>query len=159
MTLHSFLSITLAGVLFAAPTAHAGDTPTDQCVARASASLDALVHGDYAGARKDFNAAVSEAVSAASLEQVWAQVQSQAGAYQKHAEPQRQSLGGHEVVVTPVSFTLVSLNFVVACDPDDRVNTFRFVPVEAAARSAAPPPADAHTRVDGVQQRDRKSVV
>lgn len=150
MTLHAFLSITLAGVLFTAPAAHAADTPTDPCVARSAASLDALVRGDYAGARKDFNAAVSQAVSVATLEQVWTQIQSQAGAYQKHAEPQQQSMDGHAVVVTPVSFARMPLNFVVACDDDGRISTFRLVPVEAMARRAVPPPVAAHTRADGV---------
>ena len=76
MTLHSFLSIALAGVLFAAPTAQAADAAADQCVARSTASLDALVRGDYAGARKDFNAAVRQALDIATLEQAWTQIQS-----------------------------------------------------------------------------------
>ena len=150
MTPHSFLSITFAGVLLAAPIAHAAGTPTDQCVARSSAALQALLRGDYVGTRKDFNAAVSQAVSAAALEQVWAQLQSQAGAYQEHAEPQRQNLGDQKVVITTLSFANMPLNYVVACDDDGRISSFRFIPAEAAARSAAPTPTAAHTRADGV---------
>lgn len=148
---HSFLVTTLAGVLFAAPTAHAADTPADQCVARSSASLDALVRGDYTGARKDFNAAVGQAADAARLEQVWARMQAQAGAYRKHAEPQRQSMGGHEVVVTPVSFANMPLDFVVACDDDGKISTFRFVPPSAVASDAEPSAASAHAGVDGAR--------
>jgi dienelactone hydrolase len=153
MLLQSFLSATLAGMLLVAPVVHA-DTSTAQCVARSTASLDALVRGDYAGARKDFNATVSQAVDAARLEQVWTQIQSQAGAYQKHAEPQRQNMGGHDVVVTPMSFANTPLDFVLACDDDGKISTFRFMPAGAAAAAAhrsAPPPASAHTEADGVR--------
>lgn len=41
---------------------------------RAGASLDALVRADYAGARKDFNASVSDALDASRLESAWTQM-------------------------------------------------------------------------------------
>lgn len=150
MLLHSILPVTLAGMLFAAPIAHV-DTPAAQCVARSTASLDALVRGDYAGARKDFNATVSQALGAARLEQVWTQIQSQAGAYQEHAEPQRQNLGGHAVVVTPVSFANMPLDFVVACNDDGKISSFRFIPPDAMARSNVPPPVNGHVDANGVR--------
>lgn len=153
MLLHSFLSVTFAGVLLAVPTVHAADMPTDQCVARSSASLDALVRGDYADARKDFSAAVGQALDATRLEQVWTQIQSQAGAYREHAEPQRQSMGGHEVVVTTVSFANMPLDFLVACDGDGKISTFRFVPSHAIGGSTAPSAASAHAGADGVNAR------
>ena len=152
--LHSVLSTTLAGMLLAVPAAHAADATVDRCVTRSTASLDVLVRGDYAGARKDFNAAVGHAVDAARLERVWTQIQGQAGAYQKHAGAQRQNMGGHDVVVTPVSFANMPLDFVVACDDDGKISTFRFMPAGAAAAAAhrsVPPPVNAHVDADGVR--------
>jgi len=152
--LHSVLSATLAGMLLGVPTAHAADATADRCMARSAASLDALVRGDYAGARKDFSATVSQAVDAARLEQVWTQIQRQAGVYQKHAEPQRQNMGGHAVVITLLDFASMPLNFVVACDDDGKINTYRFIPAgaaDAAAHRSVPPPVSAHVEADGVR--------
>ena len=150
--LPSIKFITLASALFAMSIAHAG-APMDPCMAHSAASLGALVDGDYAGARKDFSTTVAQAVDTARLEQVWKQLQERAGAYQKHAEPQRQTRGGHAVVVTPLTFANTPLDFMVGCDGDGRITTFRFAPAtkSAVAPGGMAPPVTTHVEANGVQ--------
>lgn len=149
--------VALAGALLAVPAVHAGSTPIDQCTAHSAASLDALVGGDYAGARKDFSTTVAQAVDTARLEQVWKQIQMGAGAYQKHAEPQRQTVDGHALVVTPLTFANTPLDFVVGCDNDGRITTFKFTPATKSATAqgrmagSMAPPVAAHVEASGVQ--------
>lgn len=144
----------LVAALLAAPTAFAADAPTPACVAHSTASLDALVHGDFAGARKNFSDATGQAVGAAMLKTVWAQLQSQVGAYQKHGLPQARAGGRRGLVVTQVIFAKAPLDFVVVCDPHDKITTFRFAPakaVQSAERKQKLMPVKAHVEANGVR--------
>lgn len=82
----SWYVLSLAAAVLPAPGVRAAAAPAPACVAHAAASLDALTHGDYAGARKDFDDAVAGKLDAARLEQVWKQLQGTFGAYQSHGE-------------------------------------------------------------------------
>ena len=125
----------LATALLAAPTTFAADARTQACVVHSTALLDALVRGDYAHAGKDFNTQITAALDADKLKQVWAQVQAQAGTYQKHAAPTLQTMAGQRMVVTRTSFANMPLNVLVACDTDGRINIFRLMPT-AQSRAA-----------------------
>lgn len=68
-----FMCVLLVATFLSAPAVRAAGAPTAACVAHAAASLDALTHGDYASARKDFDDAVAGKLDAARLAQVWEQ--------------------------------------------------------------------------------------
>lgn len=139
--------VLLAAAVLSVPAVRAADTPAPACVAHAAASLDALTHGDYAGARKDFDAAVASKLDAARLEQVWKQLQGTLGAYQSHGVVGRKTFAGHAVAGAALSFANMQLGFVAACDAQDRISSYRFVPAEALASTAV----QAHVEAGGVR--------
>ncbi|MBD8899150.1 alpha/beta fold hydrolase [Rhodanobacter sp. DHG33] len=139
--------VLLAAVTLSIPAVHAADAPTPACVAHAAASLDALTHGDYAGARKDFDDAVASKLDAAKLEQVWEQLQGSLGAYQSHGAVGQKTISGHAVAGAALSFANMQLGFVAACDAQDKISSYRFVPVEALASTAV----QAHVEDGGVR--------
>lgn len=141
------LYVLLTAVVLSVPAVRAADAPTPACVAHAAASLDALTDGDYAGARKDFDDAVASKLDAARLEQVWKQLQGTFGAYQSHGVVGRKSFAGHAVAGATLSFANMQLGFVAACDAQDKIGSYRFVPAEALAATAV----QAHVEADGVR--------
>lgn len=152
--LRSKVAFIVAGLLLAAPAARAADPASANCMTRSAASLDALVHGDYVGARKDFSPAAAQALDAVKLKQAWAQIQAMAGSYSKHAAPERKVVQGHPLVVTTVSFSGAPLAFVTGCDAQDRITTFRFIqPAMLGLTQQTPTPkaVTAHTEADGVR--------
>ncbi|MEW9623897.1 alpha/beta fold hydrolase [Rhodanobacter geophilus] len=138
-----FAHVLLAAVILSAPAVHAADVPTSACVAHAAASLDALTHGDYAGARKDFSDAVASKLNADRLEQAWQRLQSLQGAYRSHDAPRVAVFAGHPVVLATLNFAKARLDFMVACDAQDKIIGYRFVPPET--------PVQAHVEADGVR--------
>lgn len=149
MLKQSCLSAVLVGAWLLAPSAHA-DTPDADCAARSTASLDALARGDFVGARHDFNITVGRALDETKLKQAWAQIRSQAGAYQDHGQPQRKSVHGAEVVVTPLRFAKATLNFVVACDASSEISGFRFMPSDPPAQAVSSP-VTSLSQADGIR--------
>ncbi|MFK2879114.1 alpha/beta fold hydrolase [Rhodanobacter hydrolyticus] len=141
------LYVLLTAVALSIPAVYAADAPTPACVAHAAASLDALTHGDYAGARKDFDDAVASKLDAAKLEQVWEQLQGSLGAYQSHGVVGQKINSGHAVAGTALSFANMQLGFVAACDAQDKISSYRFVPVEALASTTV----QAHVEAGGVR--------
>ena len=140
-------SVVWAAAILSTSVAHAADAPTPACVAHAAASLDALTHGDYAGARKDFSAVVAEQVGAARLEQIWKQLQGMQGAYQSHGTVQRKIFAEQLGAATTLSFARGKLGFVATCDAQDKITGYRFVP----ANLLASPVEQAHVEADGVR--------
>lgn len=96
----------------------------DACLANATASLVAFVHGDYAAAGENFSPELAKALPAAGLAQTWSKVLKMAGAYQSHGVARRQSLRGKPVTVVPVKFAQSALDFVAACDASNRISAF-----------------------------------
>lgn len=120
----------------------------DACLANATASLIAFVHGDYVAAGKNFSPELAEGLPAAKLAQTWDQIQAMAGAYQSHGVAHRQSLQGKPVIVVPVKFAQSALDFVAACDASNRISAFYLLNpsvVEAAS------PVNAQTTAAGVR--------
>lgn len=111
----------LAALLLAVPQVSAAEVSSQTCQDHSSALIDALARGDFANVGKDFNSAVSQALSADKLQQVWAQIQTQAGVYQKHAAPTVKAVAGQPLVVTHVSFASMPLDALVACDADGQI--------------------------------------
>lgn len=137
----------LAAAVLSVSVVHAADAPSQACMAHAAASLDALAHGDNAGARKDFSDILAGKLDAARLEQVWKQLQGTLGAYQSHDAMQEKVLGGHAVAAATLSFAKMQLGFVADCDAQDKITTYRFVPAEVLAATAV----QAHVEADGVR--------
>jgi dienelactone hydrolase len=139
--------VLLAAAVLATPVVRAADAPTPACVAHAATSLDALTHGNYAGARKDFDDAVASKLDATRLEQVWKQLQGTLGTYQSHGAVGQKDFAGHPVAGATLSFANMQLGFVAACDAQDKISSYRFVPAEALASTAV----QAHVETGGVR--------
>ena len=147
MNVFSSLPVALAVAMLPAPAVHAADAPSPACLAHAGASLDALTHGDYVDARKDFSAAIAGKLDAARLGQVWEQLQGMRGAYRSHGALQRKVFADRPVVATTVDFASGQLGFVAACDAQDRIATYEFVPAHLLASAVV----RAHVEADGVR--------
>lgn len=139
-----------AALLLAPPAIACAAPGQDACMARAGASLDALVRGDFAGAARDFSAGLGAALPAAKLRETWAQVTGMAGAYRSHGAPRRQTLRGQSVMVIPVVFAQRPLDFVTACDASGHLSAFYLLEPSVVD---APPPVVASTGADGVRVR------
>lgn len=139
-----------AALLLALPAIACAAPGQDACMARAGASLDALVRGDFAGAARDFSAGLAAALPAAKLRETWAQVTGMAGAYRSHGAPRRQTLRGQSVMVIPVVFAQRPLDFVTACDASGHLSAFYLLEPSVVD---APPPVVASTGADGVRVR------
>lgn len=137
----------LAAAVLSTSAVRAADVPTPVCMAHATASLDAWVHGDYAGARKDFSDTLASKVDAARLEQGRERLQGALGAYRSHDALRRTVLAGDAVAVSTLSFANMQLGFVADCDAQDKITIYRFVPAEALAATAV----QAHVEADGVR--------
>lgn len=149
MNVFSSLSVALAVAMLPAPAVRAADVPSPACLVHAGASLDALTHGDYVGARKDFSDALAGKADAAGLEQVWKQVQDAYGArhYQSHDALRQKVFDGHAMAVATLNFTNMRLGFVAACDARGRITRFRFVPAKELASTSV----KAHVEAGGVR--------
>jgi dienelactone hydrolase len=134
--------------LLALPSLALAAPAREACLANATASLTAFVHGDYATTGKNFSLELAKALPAAKLAQTRAQIQAMAGAYQSNDVAYRQSLQGKPVVVVPVKFARSALDFVVTCDASNRISAFYLLNpsvVEAA------PSVKAQTTAAGVR--------
>lgn len=147
MIRNMFVSLASA-LLFVAPTAGATAVAPPTCQDHASALIDALARGDFAHAGKDFSSAVSQALPADKLQQVWTQVQAQVGAYQQHAAPTTKTVGGKPLLVTHLTFASMPLDALVACDAAGQITTFRLVPVQPVEK-----PSVATTTTGGVREQ------
>lgn len=147
MKLRLMVPAVLVAVILAASAVRADETISSVCVAHAAASLDALARGDYAGARKDFSDTVADKLDAARLKQVWQQLQDMQGTYRSHDAVRSKVFAGHPVAVATLSFANAPLGFMAACDAQDRITTYRFVPAGILAAATV----QAHVEADGVQ--------
>src|SRR3546814_13354542 len=77
---------------------------------KAAALLDALDAGQYELARADFDATVSEALTAERLRQVWQSLPQQLGAAKGRGPAHPEQINGLSAVVTPLHFSLARLD-------------------------------------------------
>ena len=153
-TFFRILFASVAGLMLAAPRAHAAGVPPGTCKAHATAALDALVHADYVGAGKGFSPELGKALGADKLEQAWTGVQKQFGAYAGHAPAADKAIKGQPVVVVRIDFAEAPLDMMVACDAQGRVAQLRFMDpsmLALAMQEGQPQAMKAHVEADGVR--------
>lgn len=122
----------LAAAALAAAQPAAAQQP-DSAAARAGvAFVHRLASGDFAGAASQFDSTMSSLIPAERLEQIWQQVQAQAGPYRSTGSVVEQHRGGFDVAVVTTVFERASLNAVIAFDGAGRISGLHFLPVSAA---------------------------
>ncbi|MBS0381139.1 MAG: alpha/beta fold hydrolase [Proteobacteria bacterium] len=136
----------VAGCMFSA--CALGATPPDACIANATASLTAFVHGDYAAVGKHFAPELVQGLPPAKLKQTWGQIEGLVGAYQSHGPARQQVVQGKPAVVVPVQFARGALDFVTACDADQRLSAFYLLEPSAVAAAS---PATSQVLPDGAR--------
>lgn len=127
-----------------APSAHANAVAGQASAARIEACMHAtdtllgnLEKGDGTAAAARFSAMLKTKVQPPELDQVWAHVTSQAGQLKGRGTPQNAMFEQDVVIVLPLQFEKVNLNFQVACNAQDQVDGFFLRP--AAPPAGAPP--------------------
>lgn len=110
---------------------------------KAAALLDALDAGRYELARADFDATVGAALPAERLRQVWESLPQQLGAATGRGPAHPEQINGMSAVVTPLHYSLASLDALVTFDSEDRINGFRLVPAQPPHHTPTPTPQNA----------------
>lgn len=141
MPMSAMLRVAALSLLVFAPIASAQDYAAQQ--RKAAALLDALDAGQYEAARADFDAAVSEALPAERLRQVWQSLPQQLGAAKERGPAHPEQINGLSAVVTPLHYRLASLEALITFDSDDRINGFRLVPGKPPTQAPAATPQNA----------------
>lgn len=126
-----------------APSAHANAVAGQASAARIEACMHAtdallsnLEKGDSTAAAIDFSDSLKPKVDPAVLRDLWPRVTSQSGKLLGRGTPQNAMFQNDVVVVLPLRFEKMSLNFQVACNDSNRIDGFFL-------RPASPPPGPA----------------
>ena len=128
----------------AAPGSAAPVVKTDE--ARARELVDQLAHHDFAGVFASFDDKMRAGLPADKLQTVWAQVESQFGAFQR---VDSYDVKGH-IVVAKATFARGPLLLRIGFDDDGKVGGFFVSPGDSAA-SWTPPP---YAKADAFEERD-----
>jgi len=110
---------------------------------KAAALLDALDAGDYEAARSDFDDGVRAALDAERLRAIWEALPQQVGPATERGPAHPEQINGLSAVVTPLHYSLVTLDALITFDSADRINGFRLVPGTSPAKAAPLAPASA----------------
>lgn len=110
---------------------------------KAAALLDALDEGDYEGARSDFDDKVRAALDAGRLRALWEALPKQVGPAAERGPAHPEQINGLSAVVTPLHYSLATLDALITFDSADRINGFRLVPGKSPASAAPSAPASA----------------
>lgn len=140
----SCLLLLLAGALKAQPAA-------DDLTARATALLDAMVRGDFAGATRHFDAKMKQGLPPEKLQEVWKGLVSQAGAFQRQVGTRTQAQAPHRLVFVTTQFERVRLDMQVTFDAQGQIAGLFFVPAPLPAGSDAGP---SYARKDSYRERE-----
>lgn len=104
------------------------------CREHSAAILESLRDGRYADATRDFDAAMTDALPAAKLQDVWGTaLPAQVGSLQGSDAPQLSYIASGEVVETPLRFARAKLVMRVGCDKDGKVAGLFFAPAPDSA--------------------------
>src|SRR3546814_20151930 len=95
---------------------------------KAAALLDALDAGQYELARADFDAAVSEALTAERLRQAWQSLPPQLGAAKGRGPAHPEQINRLRAVVQSPHFSLASLDALVTIDSADAIHSVSLAP-------------------------------
>ncbi|HEX7326041.1 MAG TPA: alpha/beta fold hydrolase [Rhodanobacteraceae bacterium] len=123
------LTTSLLGVAFV-PSIAIAAAKASTCMTRSSASVAALVRGDYKSAAKDFAPQMAKQFPPAKIAQAWEAVQASAGAYQSRGATEKRDIRGQSMVVTPVTFAHAEWDFVYGCDDQNRIAAAQLMPVQ-----------------------------
>ena len=88
---------------------------------RALKMLDAIIQGDFAGARTHFDSVMQEKLSCQRLSSAWADYQQTLGSYQSHGDPQDVSRGDFTVVNISLQMSQLPGQFRVTFHDDGSV--------------------------------------
>src|SRR2546428_12780730 len=110
----------------------------DDLQAIARRFVDLLAAGDFAAAAKRFDPALTTALPADRLRDVWKGLNTQAGAFQKQTGARVANESGYQVVFVACAFERAVLEAKVVFDDSKRIAGLFFVP--PPARSEATPP-------------------
>ena len=131
----------VALLLVAAGRAGAADRkqPADDLQGIAGGFVDLLAAGDFAAAVKRFDPAMTAALPADKLRDVWKSLNTQAGVFQKQTGTRVAKESGYQVVFVACTFEKAVLEAKIVFDASKRIAGLFFVP--PPARSEYTPPA------------------
>lgn len=98
------------------------------CEARATALLDAVQKGDYAGATRDFDAKMHTALPPAKFKQTWESLE-KFGALTARGQSHLAKDDGYIAVTIPLLFEKANLYAQIACGSDGRIAGFYVKPL------------------------------
>jgi uncharacterized protein len=104
--------------------------------------LDNLIAGDFTAATAHFDSTMAGALPPAALEQTWATLQQQVGAFQGQLGTSAQTVSGYTVVLITLQFEHMVLAAQIAVSEEGLVGGLHFVPAEAPAPAEPPAYAD-----------------
>ncbi len=133
-----------AVLLFGAPpplTAAEQETPPAPAQ-MAEALVDNLAAGDYEAAREHFDAGMRNALPAERLEQVWRQLTTAAGPFQRRGPTWVREQGGFTTVYVPCHFSRACLSAKVVFGAEGKVSGLWFRPGGVPEPPGPPPYAD-----------------
>lgn len=142
--LTSAMFLAAAGMLVCA--AGGAAPPSAQCRVRGEAALRAFTHGEFGKVGDHFGPAIAGKATAATLRDAWSQLEAAYGVFKQTGRLAPHKLNGQDVLAAPITFAKGVLNAVVACDGNDAIVAFQFVPptaVEPAGSGGAASPAAA----------------
>jgi hypothetical protein len=108
-----------------------------------------LAKADFAGAVARFDPTMKQALPEATLRQVWAGVQAQAGPFKKQLDTRAEKLAGYDVVLVTCQFEQATLDTKVVFNTGRQVAGLFFVPTRPPTN---PPPPDA--RSDAFREKE-----
>jgi dienelactone hydrolase len=130
---------TLCLALAAGPIAAADPKASaDDLQAIATRFVDRLAAGDFATAVKSFDPAMTAALPADKLREVWKTLNTQAGVFQKRAGARAASESGFQVICVACKFEKATLEAKVVFDAQKRIAGLFFVPPPGAAEYTPP---------------------
>jgi dienelactone hydrolase len=107
---------------------------------RAKAMVAALADGRFADAAKDFDDSIKKALPGSKLQEVWKQVTTQFGPFQKQVSVRVERDEEYATAYVRCQFDKAALDVKVVFDKRDRVTGLNFLPA-AATKDQYPPPA------------------
>ena len=90
--------------------------------------MDLLAKEDFASSVKWFDAAMTNAMSEATLKQTWASVKGQAGKFKKQVKTRTEKVQGYDAVFVTCEFEKANLDVQVVFDSQKKVAGLRIVP-------------------------------
>lgn len=94
----------------------------------AEGMVDFMAKGDFASATKDFDATMNAAMSAQTLEQTWAKLTAQTGAFKSRTGSSEAQEGGFQTIRVACQFEKTMLDIKIVFDKDGKIGGLWFVP-------------------------------